>query len=236
MVVQPGEVACVIGPSGSGKSTFLRCVNHLERIDAGTMRVDGELIGYREANGKLLRAARVRDRPPAPAHRHGVPALPPVPAHDGGAERHGGPAHRARKSPRRVPRRRPRRCWSGWGWPTSGTPTPTSSPAASSSGWRSRGRWRWSRGSCCSTSRPRRSTPSWWARCSTSCAQLARDGMTMLVVTHEMGFAREVGDTLVFMDERPDRRVRAPARGAGQPAGGAHEGVLVEGAVSRGRS
>ena len=53
MVVQPGEVACVIGPSGSGKSTFLRCVNHLERINAGTMRVDGELIGYREANGKL---------------------------------------------------------------------------------------------------------------------------------------------------------------------------------------
>ncbi|HEX3258800.1 MAG TPA: ATP-binding cassette domain-containing protein, partial [Pseudonocardia sp.] len=53
MVVQAGEVACVIGPSGSGKSTFLRCVNHLERINAGTMRVDGELIGYREANGKL---------------------------------------------------------------------------------------------------------------------------------------------------------------------------------------
>ena len=53
MVVQPGEVACVIGPSGSGKSTFLRCVNHLERIDSGTMRVDGDLIGYREANGKL---------------------------------------------------------------------------------------------------------------------------------------------------------------------------------------
>ena len=51
MAVQPGEVACVIGPSGSGKSTFLRCVNHLERINAGTMRVDGELVGYREANG-----------------------------------------------------------------------------------------------------------------------------------------------------------------------------------------
>ena len=53
MVVQPGEVACIIGPSGSGKSTFLRCVNHLERINAGTMRVDGELVGYREAGGKL---------------------------------------------------------------------------------------------------------------------------------------------------------------------------------------
>ena len=53
LTVQPGEVACVIGPSGSGKSTFLRCINHLERIDSGRMRVDGDLIGYREAGGKL---------------------------------------------------------------------------------------------------------------------------------------------------------------------------------------
>ena len=41
LTVRPGEVACVIGPSGSGKSTFLRCINHLESIDAGTMTVDG---------------------------------------------------------------------------------------------------------------------------------------------------------------------------------------------------
>ena len=52
-VVQPGEVACVVGPSGSGKSTMLRCINHLERIDSGRLRVDGHLIGYREAGGKL---------------------------------------------------------------------------------------------------------------------------------------------------------------------------------------
>ena len=66
LVVQPGEVACVIGPSGSGKSTFLRCINHLERIDAGTMWVDGELVGYREASGKLYELRESRDRPPAP--------------------------------------------------------------------------------------------------------------------------------------------------------------------------
>ncbi len=48
-----GEVACLIGPSGSGKSTFLRCVNHLEKVNAGRLRVDGELIGYRERGGKL---------------------------------------------------------------------------------------------------------------------------------------------------------------------------------------
>ncbi len=51
--VAPGEVMCLLGPSGSGKSTFLRCINHLERVDAGELRVDGELVGYREANGKI---------------------------------------------------------------------------------------------------------------------------------------------------------------------------------------
>ena len=51
--VRKGEVTCVIGPSGSGKSTFLRCLNRLERIDHGRIRVDGELIGYREDGGRL---------------------------------------------------------------------------------------------------------------------------------------------------------------------------------------
>jgi polar amino acid transport system ATP-binding protein len=51
--VQPGEVMCLLGPSGSGKSTFLRCINHLEKIDAGRLRVDGELVGYREEGDKL---------------------------------------------------------------------------------------------------------------------------------------------------------------------------------------
>lgn len=53
LTVKPGEVACIIGPSGSGKSTFLRCINHLEKIDAGRIFVDGKIIGYREAHGKL---------------------------------------------------------------------------------------------------------------------------------------------------------------------------------------
>ena len=51
--VRQGEVTCVIGPSGSGKSTLLRCVNHLEKIDAGEVEVDGELIGYRRHKGRL---------------------------------------------------------------------------------------------------------------------------------------------------------------------------------------
>ena len=51
--VQAGEVMCLLGPSGSGKSTFLRCINHLEHIDAGWISVDGDLVGYREQRGKL---------------------------------------------------------------------------------------------------------------------------------------------------------------------------------------
>jgi polar amino acid transport system ATP-binding protein len=51
--VQRGEVMVIIGPSGSGKSTFLRCINHLEKINAGRLWVDGELVGYREHGGKL---------------------------------------------------------------------------------------------------------------------------------------------------------------------------------------
>jgi polar amino acid transport system ATP-binding protein len=51
--VQAGEVMCIIGPSGSGKSTFLFCINHLEKISAGRLSVDGELVGYREHKGRL---------------------------------------------------------------------------------------------------------------------------------------------------------------------------------------
>jgi polar amino acid transport system ATP-binding protein len=63
--VAPGSVMCLLGPSGSGKSTFLRCINHLERINGGRLWVDGELVGYRQAGDKLheLReSAIVRNR------------------------------------------------------------------------------------------------------------------------------------------------------------------------------
>ena len=49
----PGQVACIIGPSGGGKSTFLRCINHLEKIDSGQLSVAGELIGYHRRGDKL---------------------------------------------------------------------------------------------------------------------------------------------------------------------------------------
>ncbi len=51
--VWPGEVVVLMGPSGSGKSTFLRCINHLERLDSGSIEVDGSYIGYEERGGRL---------------------------------------------------------------------------------------------------------------------------------------------------------------------------------------
>ena len=56
--VHAGEVLCLIGPSGSGKTTLLRCINHLEKIDGGTIRVDGELVGYRLKDDGALREER----------------------------------------------------------------------------------------------------------------------------------------------------------------------------------
>jgi polar amino acid transport system ATP-binding protein len=51
--VARSEVVCMLGPSGSGKSTFLRCINHLEKIDGGRLSVDGSLVGYRQVGAKL---------------------------------------------------------------------------------------------------------------------------------------------------------------------------------------
>ncbi|MFC8615481.1 amino acid ABC transporter ATP-binding protein [Micromonospora purpureochromogenes] len=64
LTVAPGEVTCLLGPSGSGKSTFLRCINHLERIDGGELWVDGDLVGYRRQGDRLheLKAREVARR------------------------------------------------------------------------------------------------------------------------------------------------------------------------------
>src|SRR3977135_213107 len=61
LTVMPGEVMCLLGPSGSGKSTFLRCINHLEKIDSGRLSVDGDLVGDRQEGDKIyeLRDAEV---------------------------------------------------------------------------------------------------------------------------------------------------------------------------------
>jgi polar amino acid transport system ATP-binding protein len=58
--VEKGEVLCIIGPSGSGKSTFLRCLNHLESINGGRIYVNGELMGYRQV-GNVLYEMKPKD-------------------------------------------------------------------------------------------------------------------------------------------------------------------------------
>lgn len=67
LTVNAGEVISLLGPSGSGKSTFLRCINHLERIDGGEISVNGELVGYRRQGGKKL---ELRRKEIATARRH----------------------------------------------------------------------------------------------------------------------------------------------------------------------
>src|SRR5690242_13243102 len=52
--VKRGQVVVIIGPSGSGKTTLLRCLNHLEKIDSGRIYIEGELVGYREVNERLI--------------------------------------------------------------------------------------------------------------------------------------------------------------------------------------
>lgn len=83
LTVEPGQVIAVIGRSGSGKSTMLRCINGLESIDGGSIKVAGHTL---TAKHEHLRVAQ--------GCRHGVPELQPVPASDGGRKRHAVAAHR----------------------------------------------------------------------------------------------------------------------------------------------
>ena len=68
--VRKGETVCIIGPSGSGKTTFIRCINHLEKVDAGRIEVNGRLIGYREQQ-REARGGLGTQASPGSGHRSG---------------------------------------------------------------------------------------------------------------------------------------------------------------------
>ena len=187
--VAKGDVVAIIGRSGSGKSTLLRCINGLETYQSGADH-------RRRHRGRRHHHQSARAAPPC---RHGVPAVQPVSASDGGRERDAG-ADRGQQgvgARRRAPPRP--RCWRRSGCPRRWTPIRTSSPAASSSASRSRVRWRCGPRYCCATKSPRRSIPNWSTRCCAWSSNWRAKGMTLILVTHEMRFARDVGTKLVFM-------------------------------------
>ncbi|NKY44047.1 amino acid ABC transporter ATP-binding protein [Nocardia cerradoensis] len=197
--VARGQVMCLIGPSGSGKSTFLRCINHLERVNAGRLYVDGDLVGYRERGGKLY---ELRPRESARQrrdvgmvfqhfnlfpHRTALANVVEAPIHVKKISRSQAVA-RARELLDRV-----------------GLADKADAyPAQLSGGQQQRvaiARALAMDPKLMLFDEPTSALdPELVGEVLTVMRELAQSGMTMVVVTHEMGFAREVADQLVFMD------------------------------------
>ena len=199
MTVNQGEVSVVIGPSGSGKSTMLRCVNLLETISAGRISVGGQLIGYREVNGRLhdlktkeIAAQRreigmVFQRFNLFPHKTALQNVMEAPVHVKGQSK-AEAEKRALELLDRV----------GLG------DRAGHYPSQLSGGQQQR----------VAIARALAMEPELMLFDEPTSAldpelvgdvlnvmkDLAKSGMTMIVVTHEIGFAREVGDTLTFMD------------------------------------
>ncbi|HEY4451883.1 MAG TPA: amino acid ABC transporter ATP-binding protein [Solirubrobacteraceae bacterium] len=197
--VMPGQVMCLLGPSGSGKSTFLRCINHLEKINSGRLSVDGELVGYRQHGERLheLREAEVaRKRAEIGMvfqhfnlfpHMTVLDNVTCAPLRVKGQARERANA-RARELLDRV-----------------GLAEKVDSyPAQLSGGQQQRvaiARALAMEPKLMLFDEPTSALdPELVGEVLAAMQQLAREGMTMIVVTHEMGFAREVADTVVFMD------------------------------------
>jgi polar amino acid transport system ATP-binding protein len=199
--VQPGEVMCLLGPSGSGKSTFLRCINHLEKINSGRLYVDGELVGYRQHGDKLheLRDSEVaRKRAEIGMVFQRFNLFPHMTAVENVME---APVLLKRKSKLQA-RQVAQQLLELVGL----TDRADAYPAQLSGGQQQR----------VAIARALAMEPKLMLFDEPTSAldpelvgevldvmrRLATEvGMTMIVVTHEIGFAREVGDTVVFMDD-----------------------------------
>ncbi len=211
-----GEVMCLLGPSGSGKSTFLRCINHLEKINSGRLSVDGELVGYREAGGKLYELHErdiTRKRAEIGMVFQHFNLFPHMTALENVALA----PMRVKGESRAQARGRAVELLGRVGLEDKvGT-----YPVALSGGQQQR----------VAIARALAMDPKLMLFDEPTSAldpelvgdvldamrQLARDGMTMIVVTHEMGFAREVADTVVFMDAGVVVESGAPAAVLGSP-------------------
>jgi len=198
--VKTGQVVCIIGPSGSGKSTFLRCINHLEKINAGRLWVDGTLVGYRERGGKLH---ELKEKEIA-AQRREVGMVfqqfnlfPHLTAMENIIE---APC-KVKKEHKTEARQRAQELLTRVGLGDRGG----SYPSQLSGGQQQRiaiARALAMRPKLMLFDEPTSALdPEMVGEVLDVMRNLAREGMTMIVVTHEMGFAREAGDWLVFMDD-----------------------------------
>jgi polar amino acid transport system ATP-binding protein len=199
LTVDSGEVLCIIGPSGSGKSTFLRCINHLERVDAGRLAVDGHVVGYRQHGDKLYElkpkeAARQRQEIGMVFQRFNL--FPHMTALENVMEA----PIRVKGLPKGKAVARANELLDRVGLSDKGDHY----PAQLSGGQQQR----------VAIARALAMDPKLMLFDEPTSALdpelvgevldvmkgLAASGMTMIVVTHEMGFAREVADAVVFMD------------------------------------
>jgi len=198
--VETGQVCCIIGPSGSGKSTLLRCINHLEKLDSGQIHVDGELIGYRRVGNKLHELSE-RD---VARQRAGIGMVfqqfnlfPHMTVLANVMEA----PHRVRKEPLEQARSRALRMLGRVGL----LDKATAYPAQLSGGQQQRvaiARALAMQPRLMLFDEPTSALdPELVGEVLETMRALAGDGMTMIVVTHEIGFAKEVGDLLVFVDE-----------------------------------
>jgi polar amino acid transport system ATP-binding protein len=197
--VERGAVMCVIGPSGSGKSTFLRCINHLEQINAGRLWVDGELVGYRQRGDKLyeLREAEIaRQRIEVGMVFQSFNLFPHMTVLGNLVEA----PLKVKREPRREVHERARDLLDRVGLGDKAD----AYPRQLSGGQQQRvaiARALAMRPKLMLFDEPTSALdPELVGEVLDVMRGLADDGMTMVVVTHEMGFAREVGDELVFMD------------------------------------
>ena len=198
--VERGDVMCLLGPSGSGKSTFLRCINHLEKINSGRLSVDGELVGYRESGGKLYELredviARKRSEIGMVfpnfnlfPHMTAVQNVMLAPTRVKGLSR-----AQARDRGVELLQR------------VGLSDKVDTYPVALSGGQQQRvaiARALAMEPKLMLFDEPTSALdPELVGDVLDAMRLLAHEGMTMIVVTHEVGFAREVGDTVVFMDD-----------------------------------
>jgi len=197
--VNPRDVMCMIGPSGPGKSTFLRCINHLEKIDAGRLSVDGELVGYRQRGDRIYElpdAEVCKKRAEIGMVFQHFNLFPHMTVLENLAE---APV-RVKRESRAVAADRARRLLERVGL----AEKVDAYPRQLSGGQQQRvaiARALAMQPKLMLFDEPTSALdPELVGEVLDVMRALAEDGMTMIVVTHEIGFAREVGDTLVFMD------------------------------------